>query len=111
MRFGPNSAKVTVLRRPVVPGNPHGVSRASFEPAFETWASWRSLSGREIVEAGMAEDAIDLAVRVHDTPRNRTITGADRIKLRGQEFNIVTVALPDRIGGFIEFSARRNMGG
>ena len=56
-------------------------------------------------------DIIITTALIPGRPAPRLITAADRLKLRGQEYNIATVALPDRIGGFIELTARRNIGG
>jgi head-tail adaptor len=111
MRFGPNSAKVAILRRPAIEGAPGGVARGAYEVVFETWASWRYLAGREMVEAGIAQDAIDLAMRVQASGRNRSITAADRLTFESQDYDIVTVAPRDRLGGFIELTVRRHKGG
>lgn len=111
MRFGPNSAKATILRRPVVAGAARGVARGDYAAVFTTWMSWRYQSGREIVEAGLAQDAIDLVLRLQASLRNRTITAADRLTLDGADYDIVTVAPRDRVGGFIELTVRRHKGG
>lgn len=112
MRFGPNSCQIGILRRAVVTGNPGGRARAdSYAAEFTTWASWRQMQGREIAAAGLVQDEIPLSVRVNDTPRNRTITSADRVNLRGVEYAITSVGLPDRAGGYIDLSIVRKKAG
>lgn len=111
MRFGPNSAKLQILRRAVAEGNPGGAPRGDFAPVFTTWCGWRTLSAQQIVEAGFVEDATMLVVRVNDSARNRDITDADRVLLRGQQYALSKVAPPDRVGGFIELTLTRKIGG
>jgi head-tail adaptor len=111
MRFWPASAKLAILRRAVIPGDPGGVARGDFAPIFSTWCTWRNLSAQQIVEAGLAEDAAEVVARVNDNSRNRAISIADRAILRGQQYAIVRVGLPDRAGGFIEIMLSRKTGG
>lgn len=111
MRFGPNSAKLGILRRAVLPGDPGGVARGDYAFFFSTWCSWRNISGQQLVEAGLVEDAANVVARVNDNASNRTITDADRAQLRGQTYAIVRVGLPDRVGGFIEMTLTRKIGG
>ncbi len=112
MRFGPNTAKIAIERRAVVAGNPGGRARANtYVRQFETWATWRQMQGREIVAAGLVQDEIPLMVRINDTPRNRTITSADRVNLKGVDYAISSVGLPDRVGGYIDLSIVRKKAG
>ena len=109
MRFGSNSAKLTIRRRADqsdVPGVPLG----NFANAFQTWCSWRQQTGSQIVVAGQAEDATSIVVRVNDGAQNRTITSQDRIMLNGVDYAILTVGLPERIGAYIEIVLRREDG-
>lgn len=110
MRCGPNTCQAQILRRPAQT-NVGGVALGAFEPVWKTWASWRYATGRENAAAGLAENPIDLVVRVNDSSRNREITSADRVGMIGGEFAIVNVAPRDRQGGFIELQLRREIGG
>ena len=111
MRFTGNSVRVMVRRRPVINSNPAGNGRGEFIDNFETWAGWRAAGARDLVEAGVVQDAIDIVIRIHDTDRNRTITIADRIVLKNQEYAIASVGQPDRTGGFIEIMLQRHVAG
>jgi head-tail adaptor len=110
MRFGSNQAKINILRRSAG-GNSGGVARGSFEAAFETFASWRQNQGREQVAGGVADDVIQVLLRVNNTAQNRTITAADRVELNGTQYPIASVGLPDRLGNFIDFVLERKRAG
>lgn len=110
MRFGPNSCQITIRRRPQQTGVP-GVPLGDFVDAFQTWCSWRQMTGAKIDVAMQAEDAVPIVARVNDAPRNRTITTQDRVVLRGGEFAIMSVGLPDRQAGAIDLQLKRVDGG
>jgi head-tail adaptor len=107
MRFGPNSARLRVLRRALDATD----MRGDFVEAFATWCGWRVASPRQLVEAGLAEDVTTIVARVHNTLRNRSITLADRARLAGAEYAVVSVSPPDRAGGFIEIALAQRIGG
>lgn len=109
MRFGANSARLTVRRKQPQAGVP-GVPFGEYADAFTTWCSWRQARGAEAVTAGQAEDVIQLVTRVGNCAQNRTITGADCATLNGVGFSIATVGLPDRLTGTIELVLKRQDG-
>jgi hypothetical protein len=111
VRFGPNTAPLAILRRPVVVGDPNGDPRGDFATVFSTWCSWRVSTSQRQDEGGLAEDVTAIVVRVNDGVRNRTISLADRAVLNGANYAVASTSPPDRVGGFIEISLKRQLGG
>lgn len=110
MRFGPNRKRI-LLRRRAATDHAGGVERGDYADAFHTWASWRAQTGQPLTEAGFVQDDIGLVLRVNRTANNRTISIADRIVFNGEDYAIASVSPPDRLGGFIEISLKRHIGG
>lgn len=111
MRFGANSEKITVLREGIIAPDASGNTRSTHVAAWATWANWRLAGSRPVVDGNLAQDASDLVIRVNDSPRNRTLSIADRIRMRSGTYAIVSSSPPDRSGGFVEITIRRQIGG
>ena len=111
MNFGSETFRVTFRRRADVADPTGGTTKGDYVDAFSRWANVRQVTGRQIVEAGRAEDSIDMIVQVRDDAVTRTISLADRATLRGDDFEIVTVGQPNRQRGDIEMTMRRQLGG
>jgi hypothetical protein len=119
MRFNQNARVMTILQRTVLDPPVNGSSRGDYAIAFQTNGDWRYMSGREMVEAGLAQDESTLTIRVLDSARNRTITAADRIAIGRYDslealssvmtYDIKTVAPPDRATGSITITATRRV--
>jgi head-tail adaptor len=111
MWFGSETYQITFRRRATVADPTGGTTLGDYADAFSRSGAVREVTGREIAEGGRSEDSIDCIVRVRDDATTRTITLSDRAKLRGQDFDIVTVGLPNRSTGAIEMTFRRQLGG
>jgi head-tail adaptor len=81
-----------------------------FVDMFTRQANCRDVTGREIAEAGKSVDSIDTIIRIRDGVAPRTITAEYRARLRGQDYEIVTVGNPHRRDGYIEMTLRRQLG-
>lgn len=111
MWFGTETSPVTFRRRPTVVDPTGGTKRGDkFEDYLTRQANVRDVTGREIVEGGLAVDSIDCIIRIRDGFIPRTLTSADRARLRNQDFEIVTIGQPQRSGGYIEMTLRRQRG-
>lgn len=111
MIFGPEVFRATFRRRQDVADPTGGTTHGDYADAFSRWANVRQVTGRDIVEGGRSEDSIDCIIRVRDDATTRTISHSDRAVLRGDDFEIVTVGQPNRAGGYIELTLRRQLGG
>jgi len=111
MWFGTETSPITFRRRPVVADPTGGTKRGDrFEDLFTRQANVRNVTGRELVEAGVSVDSIDCIIRIRDGQLPRTLTSADRARLRNQDFEIITIGQPQRSGGYIEMTLRRQQG-
>lgn len=110
MWFNPETLPVQFLQRQVVADPTGGTQRGKYASFITRQASIRTLPGSEIAEAGQARDSITAILRVRDSILTRQITASDRAILLGQNYEIVTVGLPDRVQGFIEMTLRRQFG-
>jgi head-tail adaptor len=111
MWFGPETLAVTFRRRQVITDPSGGTTSGDYADFMTRQANVRTSTGREIVEGGQAKDSIDCIIRIRDGVLPRQITSSDRATLLGQDFDIITVGLPDRVHGSIEMTLRRQMGG
>jgi head-tail adaptor len=109
--FGTETIPIVFRRRAEIADPTGGTTRGDYIDVFARQGNVRDVTGREIVEGGRSEDSIDCIVRVRDDATTRTITLADRAVLRGQNFDIITVGLPNRQAGSIEMTLRRQLGG
>ncbi|KQP34299.1 head-tail adaptor protein [Methylobacterium sp. Leaf102] len=100
--------RVTLRRRPEV-GSPR--ERGAYADAFPVWANFRTAGVRELVEGGQATNVESGALTLRDSAQARTITGADRVVIRGRDFAIEGVGLPDRRTGLIVLSVATKLGG
>ncbi|MGA8172318.1 MAG: head-tail adaptor protein [Methylocystis sp.] len=120
MRFNQNARLMTILQRTVLDPPVNGSARGPYQIAFQTNGDWRYMSGREMVEAGLAQDEATITVRVNDGARNRTISAADRLAIGNyasfeemagvMTYDVKTVAPPDRATGSITITATRRVG-
>jgi head-tail adaptor len=110
MWFNPETSPVTFFQRQLVSDPTGGTMKGEYAEFVTRQANIRTVTGTEIAEAGQARDSINCIIRVRDTPVTRKITAADRAKLLEQDYEIITVGLPDRVQGFIEMTLRRQLG-
>lgn len=107
MSLGASVETITILRRPTTSG---GEPRGDFATAFTTAAGWRVMGGQRAIEFGLAQDETAITLRVWDCAQNRTITLADRLIFKGDNYEILSANPPSRITGTIDVSAKRRMG-
>lgn len=111
MISGNNTAKITIRRRASVADPTGGTTKGDYADAFSTWCGWKQATGTKKVENGLVEDDALIVARVNDGIQNRSISIADRATLLGQDYEIATVGLPERIGAYIEMTLRKEQGG
>jgi len=107
MYFSPQTFRMSVLRRAIDTDN----DRGAFAEVFSRLANIRQNGGQQMVDAGLAQSASQLIVRVRDDSDTRTITIADRASLRAVEYAIIAVNPPDRRGGYIEITLQQQIAG
>lgn len=83
--------------------------RGEFIDLVEVWGDYLRLSGREAMEAGRETNVEEGTLRVRWPGLAADITIADRVVIADRERAIVSVATPDRRGGFIEFTVRSDV--
>lgn len=116
MQAGRLDRRARFFRRATI-ANTAGNRRGDYAttPFYEAPAQLRQLTGTKIVEGGLIEDALPAVLRIRDCIAARLVTNADRVSLEAAaaagEFEIVSVGLAERRGGFIELVIRRRMGG
>ena len=72
----------------------------------------RKAEGRKgKTQGGAAQNVESGALTVRDSAQARTITNADRVLLRGRNFAVEGVGLPDRRTGLITLVVSSNLGG
>ncbi|PNG27007.1 phage head completion protein [Methylocella silvestris] len=106
MRYGPNPVLIDVMRRSTDANSVRG----AFAKAQTLMGSLRQTTGRELVEAGLPEDQIDIVVRVSITAQTLAITSEDRLNIGGRNYAIRSVGLPERRGGYIEIACGLSIG-
>lgn len=111
MRFTSETFRITFRRRADIIDITGGTTKGDYGDIFTRYGSVRQTTGREIAEGGKSEDSIDCIIRVRDDAMTRTVTASDRVNIRGNDFDLITVGLPDRRDGSIEMTARRQIGG
>lgn len=107
MRYGTNPVLITILRRSVDASSVRGDYAPVGQPLM---GSQIQRKGRSIAEAGLPEDAVDLVIRVPHTAVTAAITIEDRLAIRGSEYTIGSVGLPERHGGFVNIACMRSLG-
>lgn len=100
--------RVTFYRRAVVTPRA-GNERGAFAPLVTLWAEFLPERGRETLQAGRAVDVRAGILRVRDSDTARGITSADRVRIRGIDHRIATVALPTRRSGIIEMTVEASL--
>lgn len=106
MRYGPNRVLIDVMRRSTDADKVRGL----YAKAQTLMGSLRQTTGRELVEAGLPEDQIDLVIRVPVTAQTLAITSVDRLIVGGRNYAIRSVGLPEGRGNFIEIACVLSIG-
>ncbi len=98
--------RVAFLQRPG-----EGRQRGDYAEAFTLWANYRPETSREAVEGGRAQDVESGTLVVRDTAQSRTLTNADRCVIRGRDFAIEGVGLPDRRSRLLRLRVSSHLSG
>lgn len=98
MNPGRFDKRVEVLRADVLPGARRG---NEFKPVATLWGDLRPDNGRETVVGGRVIDTVDAVLVIRNGVEARKVTSADRVRVQGREWRILSAGLPDRRAGTI----------
>lgn len=104
--------RATILRRAILAdadGDPVGAG--DYAPVMTVWANYRPQGAREAAQGGRAQNVETGTLTIRDSTQARTVTNADRVTLRGRDFNITGLGLPDRRSGTIQLTLATDLGG
>jgi len=83
-----------------------GYSGAAF---LTVWGAFRPERGRERIEGGRLEASHAGVLTVRSSSDTRAVTTADQARIDGVEYQIRTIANPDRRGRFLEMTVERGV--
>jgi len=95
--------RVTILR-PQIGDDGLSRSRTGWEELATLWASLREILGDESAAAGQIETRRSARLRLRASRLARQITAADRVRARGQLWEIRGICAPGAGRGLIELS-------
>lgn len=72
-----------------------------WSPLITVWGDLRERTGREPVEAGALEDVRTADLRVRQSSETAAISSADRVIIRGAQWDILSIIQPDRRGAML----------
>lgn len=89
--------------------NAYGEPHASWETLFSRWGDFRETTGKERVEAGTVQSTATGTLRIRYSTQAATITAADRVTIRGADWNIRSVIQTDKKSKQIELLCERGV--
>lgn len=108
MAAGPLRDRVT-FQREVRTTDAGGGAATIWQNDLTVWGGFRPERGRERLEAGRLESAVAGVLRVRSSTDTGAITAANRVLIRGEQYQIRTADNPDRKNQYIEFVVERGV--
>lgn len=97
------------FRSPVYDNDGQGGGSVVWTPEFTVWGAFMPKRGREQLEAGRLESAVEGVVKVRSSSQSKTIKPDWICVIDGVDYNIRSITNPDRRNRFLELVVERGV--